>query len=737
MSGLSELDLLTIDAKTGKPPESRLGAVTAADSIYKTLLLADDTSAQNRAKYRAMFDGAAPYDSALLAVSGQAARTNLNFGEAGRYLDVAVAGYVDLINAVETLVNVSLFTEPDGPDPMYWETVIAEESTRALRDWPEFHTRFLQLVTEFIIHGVGVALFDTPDDFRFRTCGFGDFLIPRQTLAAEHAVEVACHKGGYMLHELYGHVRNEEHAKQLGWNIAEAKRAMLKSAKTTDDRSYTNYEALQAELKNNDISVGVRANTIQTVTTYTREFDGRVTMTIHCEHDAKDYLFRSDAMFETPERAFLLFANGVGTNGTYHSVRGLGHRIFHHVQYSNRLRSQAIDGAMLSSAVMLKPDSSRAMEDLAISYYGPYAILPPNISITEKAVPNLSQSVMPVIADLGEQMRENLDFYTTKGAAAGSPYRTKLQVQAELEASTRLSSSNLNLFYASWRRLLREVVRRLSAGPVSDSAIREFRDRCAARGVGPEILKRIDHSRTIAVRAVGAGNASARVAALTDLNEVLPLLDPYGKKNLLFDRVAARVGFDTARRYVSPSEEQRPSYDAKLAKLENSLLRTGSVVDVSDTDMHEIHLIEHLPVIQEQLSGYESGQLDGQQLLPALSASHQHVATHIEALSGDPTAAAIVAAASELAANAEMVLGNLQREAQKLERDAASEAGGTGVDTRLQELKLAELEQRVRLKEIEHESTMAMKQADFEQKMALRDVTARATLENSSTIGLD
>lgn len=731
-SAFSEIELLNIDEETGKPPvPSRLRSVKEADSIYRALRKADERSGINRARIQAIFDGVPPYDGALLRSTGQGSRTNLNFGEANRSLDIAVAGYVDLINSIDTLVQVTS-TVGEVEDKMFVETVAAEELSRVIRNWPEFHSNYLRLVTEFIIHGVGITMFPC-DDFRFRVTGFGNFFIPRQTPSSEHAVEVGCFRDDMMLHELYAPIRDEAKAAERGWNVEEVKRVMVKNASTDKpNSSFTDWEELQSEIKNADLYYGIRSNSVSIVHSFVREFDGTVSHYIHSELEPKAFLYESPSRFKNPEQAFLFFTNGVGTNGTYHSVRGLGQRIFSHIQTSNRLRSQAVDAAMLASSIMIQPESQRALDELSLTYYGGYTVLSPNIRLTEKAVPNLSNSVMPIIAELSSTLERNLDFFSTAGAAQGSQYRSAIQVSAELEAATRLNGSTLNLFYNSWRRLLREMVRRIVNGDRTDPAVKEFFRRCEERGVDRDTLLKLDFEKTTAVKAIGAGNASARVAALTDLEGVMPMLDETGRKNLIFDRVAARVGYESARRYAAPVEEPAPDNDAKLAKLENSIMSLGQPVEINPNDLHGTHFTVHAQPIQEILSALDTGEADGQAVMPVLEQLHTHAAQHVELLSGDPNAQSLAAAARELIANSEAVLMNLYRERQKMEREAAQAGGGDGAEAdyrlREQEMRLQEIAQRIELKRVEFETTMQLKQQDFAQKMALADIRERNRL---------
>ena len=128
---LDGLDLGSLDEK-GKPVETRLKDVKSAVGLFATLLKADEKSAVNRARIDSMFDGAAPYSQSQLAASGQGLKTNLNFGEAQRLLDISLSAYVDLYSSLERLVEVKSTTgekSEQGPK----EDVVAEELTNLFR----------------------------------------------------------------------------------------------------------------------------------------------------------------------------------------------------------------------------------------------------------------------------------------------------------------------------------------------------------------------------------------------------------------------------------------------------------------------------------------------------------------------------------------------------------------------------------------------------------------------------
>lgn len=738
-SGLNEFDLLNLDPKTLTPPESRIRDVKAASSIYDTLRKADEKSSSNRAKVDAMFDGASPYDQRVLYSTGQGNRTNLNFGEAQRLLDVSMSAYVDLYTSLQKLMRVSV-TVGEPAERQDAEDIIAEELTQMLREWPEFHSNYLRLCTEFTKHGVGVSYFEDPRSWRFRVCGLGDFLIPRQTPASEESIEVGCARRQYLLHELYGFIKNEDAAVKIGWDVDEVKRVISKNARTSGrngSNTYADWEVTQREMKNNDLYTGLENTTVSVVHMWVREFDGSVSLLMFAEESPKTFLFRKNSMFEKPEHAYVMFSYGVGTNGTYHSVRGLGNRIFNHIQTSNRIRCQMIDSAMMGGAVMIQPETQRALEDLSFTMYGPYSILSPNVRIIEKAAPNLTNTMQPALADLQNQLAMNVDLVSTYGNQS-SPYRNQLQTEHDLAVSSRLTGSTINLFYSSWSRLLREIVRRVVTNPQRDNYVAAFYKRCAERGIDAKIIGSINHEKTVAVRAIGAGSAANRLLALRELNGIAGSYDEVGRRNLIRDITSERVGRDLVDRYAPANPEPRMTVDAKIALLENQSMQSGQPVAVLDSELHGMHLRMHAPLLQQLVGGIQTGEVDPMQALPLVQAVYQHCADHTNYLAADPSAKAEVAEMKQLLQIAEEVITNFNRKLQAEQRKAM-EAGqvegqeGQQAGPTAAELKMQEHQMKMQIAQQKAQIEMQIKQAKADQELALKDAERALKLSGNAT----
>tara|TARA_Y100000361_G_scaffold90565_1_gene80577 strand:- start:223 stop:2433 length:2211 start_codon:yes stop_codon:yes gene_type:complete len=723
-----DIDGLDLGALTdeGKPVATRLKDVKSAIGIFNTLLRADERSAVNRARVDAMFDGAAPYSSAGLSASGQGLKTNLNFGDAQRLLDVALSAYVDLYSSLERFVEVR-GTQGEAGEIKPAEEIVAEELTHLMRNWPEFHSAYLRLCTMFIKHGVAVAYFDSPDDWRFRVGGFTDILIPRQTAANEDAIDIAVGRRNYLLHELYSYIKNPEAAEAVGWNVEEVKRVIAKNA-TTNGRDYSSYdyEQMQAEMKNNDLYTGIQNPSVRVLHFWVKEMDCSISHYIAAENSPKDFLYKKVSRYAKAEQAYVMFTYGVGSNGTYHSIRGLGQRIFAHVQTSNRLRCQQIDGAMLASAVMIQPETQRSLDELQFTYYGAYAVLSPNVNIVEKAIPNLGTAVQPALQDLTQQLQLNTDTVSTYGPQQGSPYRNQMQIVADMDVTTRLSGASLNLFYASWNRLLREIVRRVVTTKKPDSAVMDFYRRCEDRGVPAEFIKTLDVDRTKAVRSIGNGSHANRMVALRELQGISGQFDDVGRRNLTRDIVSTRVGHDLADRYVPADIEKRPTVDLKIAYFENQQLMEGQSVPVVGNELHGTHLEIHVPVLSQLIEQINVGEADPMQTLPVLQAFYEHISQTIQLAAGDPALEGIVGQTKQILQFAEEAINNTTKALQKIQRDQAQEGAPEGQPEQ-PDAKMMEHQVKMQIAQEKAELDMAIKQRKHEQEMALRD--AKAALE--------
>ena len=649
-----QTDLTPLPASGKAKSNDRLPTVTAAMALYYNLKTADELSALNRSTVQAMLDGAAPYNNEALIRSGAGFRHNLNFGEGAAILEAAITAYTDLVDSVEYLASLKLPPAAGDPTARHEvEEVIAEEFHRMVRGWPEFDSYWTRLASEFISHGVSIATFQDDDSWKWTPGGWDDFLIPRQTAATEEAVEVLVARRSYMVHELYNMIEDEAAAKEVGWNVNEVRQNLViatNSSRGQDMRGWWgDWMQLQKRLKNNDLQVSYAdAVAVKTLHFWVRGFDGQYSHYICMETPVKpttaEFLFKKIDRFQSAANAFTVFSYGVG-NGSYHSVRGLAYKIFPMVQTSNRLRCSVLDGTLLSLSMHLQPKDSASMEEPPITVNGPVAYISPEMNVVEKNFGNPAEHAMPIIRDLAMLTQNNSPAYRANTSSATGIERTKYEVQAMQEADTTLSISAINVFYRSWRRVLREMFSRVQRiGPMDERfpEVQEFYMRCMEREVLPEYVMAIRDVEP--VKAVGYGSIGHRQVALDAAMSLIGSFDEVGKRNVLRDSISARFGREVADRYLPKIPQTRPVIDEKIAELENAALRGGSPAQVQQGENHAVHAQIHLQSIAEIMQDLEKRRLMGEDFdfmalepeLKFVGALIDHTTPHVEILSQDP-----------------------------------------------------------------------------------------------------
>ena len=727
----------------GSVPPSRIKDPDSLHQVFIRLKQSDDVNARNRAEVDAMFDGEAPYDGNTIRQAGMGSRCNLNFGEAETLLESALAAYVDLINSVERLVSVSI-KEADPQKKMDWEQIIAEGFTKMLREWDEFSFKHVLNSTYFIKHGVSVAYWEDEYDWRWQISKIGDFLLPRRTFASEEMIEVAISPRIMRAHELYSFIKDGERAEELGWDLDEVKRAILSNTGSQSSHSITDWERYQEDLKNNDVFVAHGSGSeVRVIHAWVKEYDGTISHYISlADGSNKEFLYQKRSRFRKACDAFVTFTYGVGTNGYYQSIRGLGYKVFPHVQVSNRMRCQFVDGAMLSTSLLIQPDSEDSLENLAFEYLGPFSVLNSGVNILEKNLPNIGQNAIPVLQDMSQMLQERAGAYRSPTGNPNPKERTKFEVQAQLQGDARLSTGAMNLFYEPWNRLLRGAFKRACredylAAERGGEAIASFKKYCTSRGVPLDVLhNKIEEVN--AVRSIGAGSDQLRLVAMDEFMQIMGQFDEQGKQNLLRDRVAARIGYDHVDRYVPKLPEARPVIDQKIAELENAAMAQGRPVQIQSTENHFVHASVHIQDITQMAEAVKQQQADPRQAVAYFQLAMPHATQHLEVVAQDASRkqeyGQLKKALQQAGEIAQQTSEKMQAEqarqaeaAQQIPQGAAPAEASPEAQAKLQ----AE-QAKIQMETERHQQKLALQAAEAKQKLALRDAETAQKIRAAS-----
>ncbi|MEA2552007.1 MAG: hypothetical protein QOJ65_183 [Fimbriimonadaceae bacterium] len=739
LDGLAEWE-----EEAAKPPPRRIKDAKSAHALYRDAREADKENAYNRKVVNEMIDGDPPYDDQELDTLGHGDAVNLNFLEGTAVVESALSSYNDLTSSVDILWTCHTKYGDKAQRPELGR-IISEEWTRINKEWSRFEFNVQHLADKFVKHGVGVAYFDNDVDWRWKTSGLGDFHLPRDTEACEEELEYAIATRSYTVSKLYQFIEDPEAAKANGWNADMVKQAIWNAYKggLSSSPSLSDWEEFQVQIKNNDLFYGyAKAPKVKVNHLYVREFSGTYS---HYMLDEKgeldDFMFKREDRFKEIGDCLVLFTYGIG-NGYYHGIRGLGYKIFPQIQTSNRLRCRLVEGGMLGSSLLIQPSSAEDLENLNLVYYGPYAVLPPNMKTIERVVPNFAQNVMPIIQDLSRQIQNNTGSYAARAVTPESnTERTKFEVQAQLQQESTLSTAAMNLFYLPWKRLGTASFRRAQNRDYRQDdpggcQVFEFRRRCVERGVPMEAIYKVDKIEP--VRAIGYGSPGNRLLALNEIEAMAPQFDPVGRRNALRDRVAVRVGYEQAERYVPSIEgNQRPPIDAKIAELENASLRQGQLVSVQPGEMDDVHLGIHMGDMTHVITLVSQGQSDPKEALTYFQQAFPHCAAHVKQLAVDPLNKSkvndIEHGLTILGEQAQQIqkalIEDMKAQAQAMQEQAMQQQGANGqIDPELQR-KMEAHALAMKLLEDASQVKMGIKEKEANQRMMLKDVTTSRKLQ--------
>ena len=725
----------------GSAPDSRIKDPSSLHQVYNRLRQSDDVNARNRAEVDSMFDGAPPYDDNTLRDAGMSSRCNLNFGEAETLLESALAGYIDLVNSVENLISVDV-NEPDPQKKGDYERIIAEGFTKMLREWDEFNFKHVLNSTYSIKHGVSVAYYEDEYDWRWQISKIGDFLMPRRTFASEEMVEVAISPRTMRAHELFSFIKNEQRSEELGWNPKEVKAAIIANAGTSET-NLTDWERYQEDLKNNDIFVSHGAGSeIRVIHAWVKEYGGTVSHYISlADGSNKKFLYEKRSRFRRVCDAFVTFTYGVGTNGYYQSIRGLGYKIFPHIQVSNRMRCQFVDGAMLSTSLLIQPDSEDSLENLAFEYLGPFSVLNSGVNILEKNLPNIGQNAIPVLQDMSQQLKERAGAYRASGGGSDPKERTKFEVQAQLQGDARMSTGAMNCFYEPWNRLLRGSFKRSTradymVGERGGEAVATFRKYCTSRGVPLDVL--FNKVREVhAIRSIGAGSEQLRLVAMDEFMGMIGQFDEQGKNNLLRDRVAARIGYDHVDRYVPKVQNARPVIDQKIAELENAAMSLGRPIKAESSENHFVHATVHITDIDRIAQAVKGQQTDPQQAAQYFQLAVPHANEHLQQVAQDASRKQEYGQLKKTFQNASAIAQQTSEkiaaeQARQQEAQAAPGGPTPGQADPQVDAKLQAEQAKLQMERESHMQKLSLQNAEAKQKLALRDAEAAQKVAEAS-----
>jgi hypothetical protein len=658
--------LASLDEQTHKPPLSRIGCATNARRLVADLKQADkEIRGKRRTKIQGLLDGNPPWVSQTLRDKGQGHRTNLNFREGEGMVDAAKTPYYDLIFEVPKFANIYFDRDPEmEDDPSIvdeWNEIFAEEYHDLLDEWQSFDFNVQLHQWEMCVHGIGTLFWHHGLDWRSSALKYGRLLVPDETLADVDELELAVILHTFRADQLYKIIQKEGAARAAKWEPDAVKRAIARAAKDeSTDEDEDSFEKSQQRLRNGDLLAGVnRSRKIRVATILVKEFDGKVSHYIVSDDNNPDewdgkyvdkeeengketgYLYKCKSRFDSFSQVICPFFFDVGPDGTWHSIKGLGPKIYDFCDVSNRTGSQLIDAAVIGSSVPLEATDANAVQETQLVHFGGHFVVQPGFKISQFRLGESVEGALLVRREFQNIIQSNTGQYRQRVAAENmEPTLGQAQLNATQQAV--LGKGAVNRYYKRLDAYHRETIRRLlnteltEDFPGGKEAV-AFREKCIERGI-PEEMMNIDKIRCIkAQRALGYGSAQAQEISTQGLLQLVPFMDEQSRNNALRARSARLVGQHQVDAYF-PSMKKAgfPDDHTALATLENNALRTGGQVIDTPRQNHATHFKIHFADTALHLQQLAQGE-NPNSILTHLDTSGPHLNKHLVRLQSDPT----------------------------------------------------------------------------------------------------
>lgn len=720
-------------------PARRFKDAKAARASFMRAKQADDNRAKNRAVVQDMVDGGLPFNRMQLKAAGRPDAANVNFQEGSALVEAGTTNYNNLIDHVDVLAYGVM--RPGAFDPV--EAVehaenIAVGISKLIRSDDDFAFNWETIARQVTTHGVAALFFHEVDGVKWTAGGLDSFWVPKNTKASEAATPVIFARRMTPIADLWEKVEDEAAAKDMGWNLDVAKKAMCSAYKGGAEivEWGSEWAALQTELKNNDLGCSYTdAQEVPIIHMFVKERSGKYSHYQFVESLSEEtrYLYERPEAFDKAPDAFIYFLANNG-NGPLHSIRGLAYRMFPVIAESNKLRCSMIDGLKLAMAILMQSDNAEDMDDLAILVNGPTAWIPPDAKLPDRgALPNLAQQAMPVLEDLRRVLGSTTGQYSPRPSVGEGQDRTRFDLLAQIESSTSLTTSAINVFYRSFGRFLNAILRRVQAldpAELADSGdhpeVLEFYQDLEASGTPAEAVKSM--KELIPVKALGLGSPSQRLAAMAALTQLSGRFDEVGRR--MFDRMiaASYVGHDQVDALIPRNPVPRPTIDNSIAELEHAALRFRDVA-IKPTDMHATHAQVHLGILVPEFqiiadpNGSAQKDMDDRvEDVQYVQRALTHINAHIDQLREDPSRDMLVGQLDDQVGQISAAWKRLADQLQSEISDSqASQAGQEGISPEAQ-AKLEKHRQEMQFAQENFDQAYRQREQDFAQKQRLRQI---------------
>jgi hypothetical protein len=679
--------LASLDPDTGERPSSRIGNAGNCRQLINRLKYEDETRMYRYTKIQGLMDGNPPWNGQKLIDIGQGHRANFNLRESEGIVEAAKTPYYDLVFEVASFATIEWAV--DGAEPhiiQQWNDIASEEYSDTLGNWDGFDHQIQLQQWQMVVNGVGPLFWPHFIGWHSEAIKCRKVLVPQETKANVQELEMCAVLHSYRADELEHFIQKggTYEPDGDGWNIPLCKQAIIDSALREMRQTYgtENYDLYQRAIRTGDLYHGIhRSDRIYVASLFVKEFGGKVSHYMITDQNLghsqetydnlgseTGYLFKRRRKFDSFGNVICPFFFDSGPDGTWHSVKGMGPKIYDFCDISNRTFCQMLDGSVIGSGITLESQDANAIEETQIALVGGAAVISPGYKVVQTRIAEALDGAMAMRRELHGTLQANTGSYRQRTDDAQRPEPTLGQAELVQQQQGMLTKGSTNRYYNNLDKWHRETVRRL-LDPAQSPSIpggreaQEFVAHCLARGIPEQVLNFKNIKRITATRSIGYGSPQLRDIATREIVSMIPYMDEVSRNHALRARAAALpgIGMHSVDSFFPPIEKQGvPNAHSSMAVLENNALRQpGGKALVEPMQNHSIHFDVHF---QDALQHYmdasgqavqngqqpgppplaqvQPGPIDPQQQMGLLTHLHQagpHMAQHLQLLGGDPT----------------------------------------------------------------------------------------------------
>jgi len=648
---------------------SRVLDVASARSVFDTLWADDRHRRVKRSQIRNQIEGGKPFDPEKLKNLGRSDACNHNFRDAEASAERAEAPFWEMAHNVPNKATFEI--EEDYPDKEMNETAFADVFDMFLDDWGmDYIVKFRKMAQEYIRFGIGYVIWEDPISARFKPLKVSDVLVPKDTPLEHKKWELVDVIDEVGVSFLWDKVKegNREGAEARGWNLGMIERAITKLGsgvlgRGANSHRRDDWDYIQDEIKNNDLTVSNTWPAINLVHMFVRETDGNVSHRIFIRdglqglannptgadptqamegegdpqdgpeednEEPEDYIFEQLNAGKDFDKIIQGIFAEVG-NWQIHGVNGHGQKNYAHGVMINRLKCKMVDGTNMSSSMNFQRTAEASDDNPPLESFGAVNIFPAGIEQLQY-VPRMQESVA-VLNMLEQGMNENnAQFREQSKQIADAETATSARLLGQLEAEQ--TQANSSLFLVQLAHLYEECFNRLRVKGSKDEDAKLFVERCRARQVPDQVIFKSE----IAVGSGATASTASPIARELLWQEIrVASRETEGANQRWVDRqyFANKLGPKAVKKILPANPAETNASIIRDATLENMAMGQSVPMVVDMMDMHTIHLEVHLQVLEQTNESATQGNPVSPDHLLMVQFIAEHIEGHLQFLSQD------------------------------------------------------------------------------------------------------